>query len=51
VRLALLGKRSAKKNWWYALFLVLGKFPEAVGQMNFVYNRLAGKTAHLMEYK
>lgn len=51
LRLALLGKRSAKRNWWNALFMVLGKFPEALGQMNFVYNRVAGKTAHLMEYK
>jgi hypothetical protein len=51
VRLALRGTRSIKENWWRALFLVLGKFPEAMGQLNFVYNRLAGKTAHLIEYK
>jgi GT2 family glycosyltransferase len=51
VRIALRGTRTAKKNWWYALFLVLGKFPEAMGQLNFIYNRLAGKTARLIEYK
>jgi len=51
VRLILRGKQSAKKNWWYALFLVLGKFPEVMGQMHFIYDRLAGKTAHLIEYK
>lgn len=51
VRIALRGTRTAKKNWWYALFLVLGKFPEAMGQLNFLYNKLAGKTASLIEYK
>jgi GT2 family glycosyltransferase len=51
VRLAWRGKRSAKTNWWHALFLVLGKFPEAMGQLNFFFNRLAGKKAHLIEYK
>lgn len=51
VRLALRGTRSVRENWWRALFLVMGKFPEAAGQLNFIYNRLAGKTARLIEYK
>lgn len=51
VRLALRGRRSAHENWWRALFLVLGKFPEVAGQVNFLYNRLSGKTARLIEYK
>lgn len=51
VRMALRGTRSVKVNLLRALFLVLGKFPEALGQLNFLYNRLAGKTAHLIEYK
>jgi GT2 family glycosyltransferase len=51
VRLALRGNRSVKENWWRALFLVVGKFPEVAGQLNFLYNRLAGKTARLIEYK
>lgn len=50
-RIALRSTRSTRENWWYALFLVLGKFPEAAGQLNYVYNRLVGKTAHLIEYK
>lgn len=50
-RIALRGTRSVKRNWWYALFLVLGKFSEVIGQLNFVYNMLAGKTARLIEYK
>jgi hypothetical protein len=51
IRLASRGTLSAKGNGWRALFLVLGKFPEAIGQLNFLYNRLAGRTAHLIEYK
>jgi hypothetical protein len=51
IRLAMRDTQSAQKNWWHALFLVLGKFPEAIGQLNFLYNRLAGKTAQLIEYK
>ncbi len=50
-RLALRGKRSRVLNWWRAVFLVMGKFPEALGQIKFLYNRLAGKKARLIEYK
>ncbi|MFZ2160719.1 MAG: glycosyltransferase [Sideroxyarcus sp.] len=51
IRLAMRGTRSVKQNWWHALFLVLCKFPETAGQLNFLFNRLAGKTARLIEYK
>lgn len=51
IRLALRGKRSARENGWHALFLVQGKFPEAVGQIKFMYNQLCGNTARLIEYK
>ena len=51
IRLFLLGTRTVHENLWRAIFLVLGKFPEAMGQLNFLYNKLAGKTAHLIEYK
>ena len=51
VRLALKGTRSVRENWWSALFMVLGKFPEVVGQLNFMKNRLTGNTARLIEYK
>lgn len=50
-RLAMRGSQSGKKNWWHALFLVLGKFPEVVGQLNYFYNRVTGNVAHLIEYK
>lgn len=51
VRLALSGTRSVRENWWSAILLVLGKFPEAVGQLHFLNNNLSGKTARLIEYK
>jgi hypothetical protein len=42
VRLALRGE-----NWWRALFLVLGKFPEMLGQLKFRLERQPS----LIEYK
>ncbi|MHC8332725.1 glycosyltransferase family 2 protein [Pseudomonas sp. LB3P25] len=51
VRLARRGNGSARENWLLAFFLVLGKFPEMLGQVKFLLNRFgAGKTA-LIEYK
>ncbi|MDM3888757.1 glycosyltransferase [Pseudomonas sp. BCRC 81390] len=50
-RLARRGGRSARENWLRAVFLVLGKFPEMLGQLKFLYRHLvAGKPA-LIEYK
>ena len=51
MRLALRGSRSAKENWLHAMFLVLGKFPETLGQLIYFYNRLTQKTVSLIEYK
>ncbi|MGV8919504.1 MAG: glycosyltransferase family 2 protein [Pseudomonas sp.] len=51
VRLARRGERSTRENWLQAFFLVLGKFPEMVGQVKFLLNKYgAGKSA-LIEYK
>jgi len=50
-RLALFGKRSARENWWRAAALVLCKFPEMVGQIKFVVDRLRGVQSRLIEYK
>lgn len=51
VRMARRGDRSTRENWLRAFFLVLGKFPEMLGQVKFLLNRFgAGKTA-LIEYK
>jgi hypothetical protein len=50
-RVARGGERSTRENWLRAFFLVLGKFPEMLGQVKFLLNRFgAGKTA-LIEYK
>lgn len=51
IRLALRGSRSTRENWWQAFFLVLGKFPEVMGQIKFFYNRLTGQASRLIEYK
>lgn len=51
VRLARRGEKASRNNWLLAFFLVLGKFPEMLGQMKFLLNRFgAGKSA-LIEYK
>jgi len=50
-RLALRGRRSARENWWRAGFLVLGKFPEMLGQMKFLLQRHLGEQSRLIEYK
>ena len=51
VRLALRGKRPPRENWWRAVYLVLGKFPEMLGQLKFHTNRWCGSQSRLIEYK
>ncbi len=46
-RLALRGARTPGENWRHAAFLVLGKFPEMLGQLKFRLER----QARLIEYK
>jgi len=50
-RLARQGQRAARDNWLRAVFLVLGKFPEMLGQVQFIANRSAGNQPRLIEYK
>jgi GT2 family glycosyltransferase len=50
-RLAVRGNRTTRENWWRAVFLVLGKFPEMVGQMRFQIHRHLGGQSRLIEYK
>ena len=50
-RLALRGQRKPLDNWARAGFLVLGKFPEMLGQIKYWRNRLGNKTNTLIEYK
>jgi GT2 family glycosyltransferase len=51
VRLAVRGRYSRRENWWYALFIVLGKFPELAGQLKFLAHRYVGGQPRLIEYK
>jgi GT2 family glycosyltransferase len=51
VRLALRGTRSRRENWGRALFLVIGKFPEMLGQLQFFARRGLGRKSRLIEYK
>jgi GT2 family glycosyltransferase len=50
VRLALRGARSTRENWWHAVFLVIGKFPELLGQLQF-FARSLGRQSRLIEHK
>jgi glycosyltransferase involved in cell wall biosynthesis len=50
VRLAVRGGRSPGERWWRAGFLVLGKFPEMLGQMKFRFHRYFGVQPSLIEY-
>jgi GT2 family glycosyltransferase len=51
VRLALRGKRSVRENWWYALFLVIGRFPTMLGALRFHIRRALGHQPRLIDYK
>jgi hypothetical protein len=51
VRLALREGRSARESWWRASFLVLGKFPEMLGQIKYMAHRYSGAQPGLIEYK
>ena len=51
IRLALREGHPSRGNWQRAGFLVLGKFPEMLGQLKFMVNRHAGGQPRLIEYK
>lgn len=51
VRLAVRGRYSPRENWWRAVFLVLGKFPEMFGQVKYLFHRHVGGKSGLIEYK
>ena len=51
LRLALRGDRSARENWLRAAFLVIGKFPEMLGQVRFITDHRFGVQSRLIEYK
>jgi glycosyltransferase involved in cell wall biosynthesis len=51
IYLGLREERTARENWWRALFLVLGKFPEVIGQVKYFCHLMAGSKPRLIEYK
>ncbi len=51
IRLALRGKRSRRENWWRAASLVVGKFPEMLGQLKFIVDRYRHVPSRIIEYK
>jgi glycosyltransferase involved in cell wall biosynthesis len=42
---------SRSDAFLYAIFCVLGKFPQVQGQVQFYFNRLSGRSSKLIEYK
>jgi GT2 family glycosyltransferase len=42
--------QPSKDAWLYAVFCMLGKFPQAQGQLQFYLNRLRGQRSQLVEY-
>lgn len=50
-RLAIRGGRSTYENWACAAFLVVGKFPEAIGLIRYLLARISPRDAKLIEYK
>jgi glycosyltransferase involved in cell wall biosynthesis len=51
IRIALRGKSSMRENWLRSGALILGKFPEVVGQAKFLSDRFRGLQSRLIEYK
>lgn len=51
IRLGLRGQAPPRANRRRAVFLVLGKFPEVIGQMEFCRRLLTGDRQRLIEYK
>jgi len=51
IRLARRNSAQGKHPWIMAFFLVLGKFPEMLGQIKFFQRLYSGKQGKLIEYK
>lgn len=43
--------RSSKENFFYAVFVMLGKFAEFQGQLRFLRDWISGRRAKIIEYK
>ena len=51
IRLAMRESGTVRRRLLRSWFLVLGKFPQALGQLKFVANQFLGRRAKLIEYK
>jgi glycosyltransferase involved in cell wall biosynthesis len=51
VRLARAGRHSARENWLRAGALVISKFPEMLGQLKFLRDRIRRAQSRIIEYK
>ena len=51
MRIAVASPLQARFAWWRAVFLVIGKFPEAQGLLQYWLNRIRSQSATLIEYK
>lgn len=45
------GTRATRENWWWAAAMIIGKFPEMVGQIRFLLDRFRRVKPRLIEYK
>lgn len=50
-RIALNNKEKISRNWLYAFFLTMAKFPEITGQVRYYLGRLTKKQHQIIEYK
>jgi glycosyltransferase involved in cell wall biosynthesis len=50
-RLARSGRYTARENWLRAVSLVISKFPEVLGQLKFLRDRLRRAQSRIIEYK
>jgi hypothetical protein len=51
IRIAMKTNVFEKESWFYAFFVMLGKFPELQGQIRFFYNKIMQSKSSLIEYK
>jgi glycosyltransferase involved in cell wall biosynthesis len=51
LRMTFKSNMTKKNAFLYSFFLLLGKFPEQVGQLKFMWNQFRNKRGQLIEYK
>ena len=51
IRLAVKYNNCIPRNWSYAFFLTLGKFPEAQGQIKYLLDKIMKTRSKIIEYK